>query len=158
MNSGIFACVYLIFARVYLIFARMYRIFARVYRIFAHMCRIFARMYCIFAPGIVVDVCDRGAAYRLFRGAFEMWLRSRCGGDMDETQISTDLLTLSSYLDYAVTNTADSTRNLYELCDEAYCDYQLVYSFLLDMKQQAKVGKFQLKQFPCRVVHDSTRI
>lgn len=73
-----------------------------------------------------------------------MWLRSRCGGDLDEGMINTQLLTLSSYLDYAKIHTpAGQLRNsnLYDFCDEAFCDYQLVYDFLIDMRLQAKVSR-----------------
>ena len=76
--------------------------------------------------------------YQLFKGSFEMWLRSRCGGDMDEAQIATDLLTLSSYLDYAVTR-SQAGGNSYDFCDEVFCDYHMVYDFLMDMRLQAKV-------------------
>ena len=67
-----------------------------------------------------------------------MWLRSRCGGNLDEGLINTQLLTLSSYLDFA-TNHVDMKSNMYDFCDNAFCDYQMVYEFLMDMRLQAKV-------------------
>jgi len=67
-----------------------------------------------------------------------MWLRSRCGGDATEAQVSTSLLTLSSYLDYALTH-SQTNGNSYDFCDDVFCDYQLMYSFFLDLRLQAKV-------------------
>lgn len=75
----------------------------------------------------------------MFKGPFEMWLRSRCGGDMNEDVISTALLTLSSYLDYALTHSRPADGNMYDFCDEVFCDYRMVYEFLMDMRAQAKV-------------------
>jgi len=80
---------------------------------------------------------ERRSSYQLFKNTFEMWLRSRCGGDLDEGLINTQLLTLSSYLDYAKIHT-QTNSNLYDFCDDAFCDYQLVFDFLIDMRQQAQ--------------------
>ena len=82
---------------------------------------------------------ESGKSYELFRRSFEMWLRSRCGGDIDETRINTNLLTLSSYLDFAAIH-SQTTGNLYDFCDISFCDYQMVYDFLIDLRVQAKVG------------------
>lgn len=100
-------------------------------------------MHWLLSAFIIASHCnllsDKNKPYELFKGSFEMWLRSRCGGDIDEGRINTNLLTLSSYLDYALTH-SQTNGNLYDFCDLSFCDYEMVYEFLIDLRSQAKVG------------------
>ncbi|XP_067946310.1 uncharacterized protein [Watersipora subatra] len=92
--------------------------------------------YCSF-HNVAWTLGTTNRSFEMFRNPFEMWLRSRCGGDMEEGQISTNLLTLSSFMHYAETH-SQAHGNAYDFCDESFCDYRMVHDFLLDMRLQAK--------------------
>jgi len=98
---------------------------------------------------VCVLFTERPGPYSLFRNSYDMWLRSRCGGNLDEAQISSHLVALSGFLDYAMLN-SPAIGNMYDFCDEAFCDYQLMFNFLEDMKLQAKVCSRRDYPLSCR--------